>query len=72
MLELVLSYYDVAKAALDKGADMDDLFTISARDRIARAKACPQDQVDETFASITAQLKSEAAALVAEAAKEAM
>ncbi|HWP79193.1 MAG TPA: V-type ATP synthase subunit A [Candidatus Acidoferrum sp.] len=72
MLELVLSYYDVAKAALDKGADMDDLFTMPVRDRIARAKACPQDEVDETFAAISAQLKSEAEALVAEAAKEAM
>jgi len=72
MLELVLSYYDVAKAALDKGADMNALFTMPVRDRIARAKACPQDEVDATFASIAAQLKSEAQALVAEAAKEAM
>ena len=72
MLELVLAYYDVAKAALDQGADMNKLFEMTARDRIARAKECPQESVDATFSEIMADLKAQAEALVAAAAKEVL
>ncbi len=72
MLELVLAYYDVAKEAMEKGADMNKLFEMTVRDRIARAKECPQEKVDEVFADIARELKEQADALVAEAAKEAI
>lgn len=38
LLRLILTYYDQGKKALDQGAPMEAIFTISARDDIGRAK----------------------------------
>ncbi|MBQ3077291.1 MAG: V-type ATP synthase subunit A [Clostridia bacterium] len=64
MLKLVLSYYDAGIDALKKGAQLDDLINLKARERIARAKAVPQEQVDAAYAEIEREMLAEMASVI--------
>ena len=63
LLDMVLRYDDVCRAALPQGADINALFNIPARERIGRAKMVPQDEVDATFDAIIEEMKGEVAAI---------
>ena len=49
MLEMILEYDRLAREALKEGADLNAIFSIEARTRIARAKTVPEDQYVEAY-----------------------
>ena len=59
LLGLVISYDELCREALSRGADMDTLFAITAREKIARAKIIVDDLVNEEFAKIEAEMKQQ-------------
>ena len=46
-------------AALEKGADLNALFSIGAREAVGRAKMAPQEEYETVYDSILAEMQSE-------------
>ena len=65
LLDLVLIYDGLCRDALDKGADMEALFVIDAREKIGRAKMADPNAFDEAYDAIEAQMKDEIEKLIA-------
>lgn len=63
MLKLVLSYYELGSEALKNGADMNKLFALPVRERIARAKYVADEDTATEYAAITKELKESISAL---------
>ena len=61
LLDMVLRYDVICRAALPQGADVNALFNIPARERIGRAKMVPPDEVDTTYDDIIEEMKREVA-----------
>lgn len=61
MMRVILSYYDKALDALNKGADIEMLVNIPVRERIGRYKYEDEAKIDGEFDSIEAQLDEEIA-----------
>ena len=59
LLDLILQYDTRCRAALEKGADMDKLFDLPAREPIGRAKMVPQEKVTETYDALIEQMQKE-------------
>jgi len=71
LLKLILTYNKLGKDALAKGVDMNALFTIPARDRIARAKDVSQVEYKEVFDSIMKDMEEQIGALIEAAGGDA-
>ena len=65
LLDLVLQYDTMCREALAKGADMNALFNIKAREAIGRAKTEDPDKYAEAYDKILAEMRAE----IAEAAQ---
>ena len=52
LLKLILKYDEYARAALVKGAEMNAIFNIPAREYIGRAKSVEDDKYDEVYTQI--------------------
>lgn len=63
MLKMVLDYDVQCRAALEKGADLNALFAIEARNGIGRAKSVPEDQYEAVYAKIFSDMEAQIAAL---------
>ena len=61
LMKLILAFYDEALAALEQGADINKLISLSVLERIGRYKYTVQDQIQEQYDSILAELKAEIA-----------
>ena len=59
LLDMVLRYDEVCRAALPQGADVNALFDIPSREKIGRAKMVPPDDVDKTYDAIIEEMKAE-------------
>ena len=59
LMDLVLRYDVLCREALDKGADMNALFAIDAREKIGRAKMVDAAEFEREFAAIGEQMKKE-------------
>ena len=59
LLDLVLQYDTKCRAALEKGADLNALFSIGAREAVGRAKMVPQEEYETVYDSILAEMQSE-------------
>ena len=59
MMRAILSYYDNALEALNKGANIELLVNLPVRERIGRYKYEPEDKIEAEFESIQAQLYEE-------------
>ena len=59
LLDIVLKYDDLCRAALTKSADMNALFTIEAREKIGRAKMADPNAFNEAYDSIENEMKAE-------------
>lgn len=59
MMRAILRYYDKAREALEKGADIEMLVNIPVRERIGRFKYEPENKMQAEFASMEAQLDAE-------------
>ena len=66
MLKAVLNFYYRAKDALAAGADIDALIALPVREKIARAKMIPEDQVAAYLAQVEEEIDDETHKLLEE------
>ena len=59
LLDLVLQYDAKCRAALGKGAELNGLFSIGAREAIGRAKMAPQEEYEKVYDGILDEMQSE-------------
>ncbi|MCQ2482842.1 MAG: V-type ATP synthase subunit A [Clostridia bacterium] len=59
MMKLILDYYDKALSSLDMGADIEELVSLPVREKIGRFKYIVEDDAENEFASVVAQLAFE-------------
>ena len=59
MMRLVMSFYEKAKAALEKGANVEDLIAMPSREPIGRFKYTPEDKIEDEFTRINDLLDRE-------------
>ena len=65
LLDLVIRYDELCRAALTKNADLNALFTIPQREVIGRAKMVDAEVYEKTFDGILAKMQDEINAVVA-------
>ncbi len=61
MMRLVMSFYEKAKAALEKGANVENLIAMPSREPIGRFKYTPEDKIEDEFTRINDLLDREVA-----------
>ncbi|MBF1178800.1 MAG: V-type ATP synthase subunit A [[Eubacterium] sulci] len=61
MMRLVMSFYEKAKAALEKGANVEDLIAMPSIEPIGRFKYTPEDKIEDEFTRINDLLDREVA-----------
>ena len=59
MMELVLSYFDIASKALEHGIHVNDLVKLEVRERIGRFKYIPNDKIEKEYEDILENLNRE-------------
>ena len=59
MMKLILAYYDMSLAALEKGTPVEALVNLAVRERIGRYKYTTHDRIQEEYDSVIAELKRE-------------
>ena len=59
LLDIILKYDEYAREALIKGAEIDRLFKIGAKEKIGRAKMIPQDRFADEYDAIVAEMKTQ-------------
>ena len=64
LMDLILSFDEMSRAALEKGADMKARFAIPSKARIGRAKMAAPDRYKEEYAGILADMKKEIDAII--------
>ena len=65
LMDLVLRFDSLCRDALQKGADMEKLFTIPARERVGRAKMADVKVFEKDYAEIEAEMKREIEEVIA-------
>ena len=70
MMQLILDYDRLCRAALTRGADLNALFSIHARNGIGRAKSVPVDEYEAAYAAIGAEMEREIAEIAARGEEE--
>lgn len=65
MLRLILTFDELAKDALEKNVDIEDVLELGVREQIGRAKYIPESEMNK-FDEILAEIKSEMRALTDE------
>ena len=65
LLDIILHYDAICRDALGKGADMESLFVISAREKIGRAKMADVKTFEADYAEIAALMEKEVQDIIA-------
>ncbi len=65
MMKLILEYYDAATDAIEKGADVEALSAMAAREDIGRFKYLPTDDIDAGFERVRAEMKRQIDEIIA-------
>ncbi len=65
LLQLILYYYKQAQAVIKLDIEMQDLFSIPARDKIGRAKDISQEEYEKAYAALKGEIDSQIAAIKA-------
>ncbi len=65
LLKIILSFSDLGKEAVQKGADIRRLFDLPVRVRIGRAKYVPEYEIDAEYDAIEKELTAQILALAA-------
>ena len=66
LLDLVISYDQLCRDAIAKGAQVTKLFEIPAREKIGRAKSVPVEEYPTVYAQIRQEMEQEIAAVSAQ------
>lgn len=64
LLGLIFKFKDEAKKAIDSGADIEKISTLSVREKISRAKSVSFEEYEDAYKAIEAEIVSELGALV--------
>ena len=59
MMQLVLKFYDLSTAGVEKGADLNAIINMPIRERIGRFKYVREDEVDKTYEDIIYNLEKD-------------
>ena len=59
MLEMIYQYDQQCRAAAERGAVINDLFAIDAREGIGRAKSVPADEYKEAYAKLAEAMEDQ-------------
>ena len=59
LLALILKFYELGQKAIAKGASYGDVFAVSSRERIGRAKDIPTEEYATKYSEIENLLKKE-------------
>ena len=65
LMDTILQYDALCRDALNKGADMNGLFAIDAREKIGRAKMADANTFESDYDAIAAQMKKEIEEVIA-------
>ena len=71
MLQMILDYDKLCRAAIERGAQTADLFAIPFRERMGRAKSVPDDQFPEVFAQMGREMEEQIDEAIAKGGAEA-
>ena len=70
LMELILDYGRLSRAALARGGDKAALFSIPARERIGRAKSVPVEEYPAVYEAIASEMADEIEAIAAKGGEE--
>ncbi len=70
MLGMILDYDRLCRAAIARGADVQALFAIGAREGIGRAKSVPEESYQQDYAAIRKQMEEEIEAIAAKGGED--
>jgi V/A-type H+-transporting ATPase subunit A len=70
MLQLILDYDQLCRSAIKRGANVQDLFEIPARESIGRAKSVEEDAYVENYAQIRRKMEEEIEAVAAKGGEQ--
>jgi V/A-type H+-transporting ATPase subunit A len=59
IMKLVLAFYDRSQDGLKRGAPVDDLVKLPARERIGRFKYVPPEKIQEEYDAILRELTNQ-------------
>jgi len=71
MMTLILDYDRLCREAIAKGANVQELFDISSREAIGRAKSVPEEEYVENYARIREKMEEEINAVIARGGEQA-
>ncbi|NLU53137.1 MAG: V-type ATP synthase subunit A [Clostridiaceae bacterium] len=66
MLKIILAFYYNGQEAVKKGASIDALFSMPVREKIARLKYVPHEEMNTVFAQVEEELNSQIEALTSQ------
>ncbi len=64
MLKIILAFYYKGQEAIKKGVNINDLFSMPVREKIARLKYVPEEEIKETFDKVEEELSGQIEALI--------
>ena len=70
LIDLIFSFDRKARAAIEKGADVQSISELPVRERIGRAKSAPAEGYREQYAEIDAEIDREIGTVLKNAAKD--
>ncbi len=70
MMQLILDYDALCRAALRKGANPQELFAIGVREGIGRAKSVPEETYPQVYAKLREDMEAQIAAIAAKGGDE--
>ena len=70
ILGLILDYDRLCREAISKGADVEALFRIAAREAIGRAKSVPEEEYAAAYEALAQQMRREIDAITAKGGEE--
>ena len=70
MLAMIRHYEDLCRDASGKGGSLNDLFGVSVREKIGRAKSVPADQYKGAYDAMTREMEEQIAAIAEKGADE--
>jgi len=65
LLQMILDYDTLCRAAMEQGADLNKLFAIPSREQIGRAKTVPENEFKETYKRIAEDMKTQISEITA-------
>ena len=66
LLKLIMSFYELSKDAVSKGANFNKVIELPVRERIGRFKYIEEEKIDEAFDDILNELKNSLKELISE------